>query len=209
MKSLFLGIILACDPMGPAGDQGSPSTAPGATRAGLETAGGVERLNLGALAAARETCDPSRVAEWDGGAESASSAWAGSPVVSDMRRGSLGDLVAASTGAGSRYERWRTAYPCALEAFEGRLAEQLRGKRIVLFTDYDGTLAPIVRDPELAFMSPSMRLIRESIDPAASHALLSSEFHCKVHREIRLDGGCDFTSTVRSALTADVILHPA
>lgn len=37
-----------------------------------------------------------------------------------------------------------------------------KGKRIVVFLDYDGTLSPIVSDPDCAFMS----------DPVSSFALL-------------------------------------
>jgi hypothetical protein len=42
------------------------------------------------------------------------------------------------------------------------MRQLLRGRRPVLFLDYDGTLAPIVSDPEKAFMAPGMREVRHS-----------------------------------------------
>lgn len=33
----------------------------------------------------------------------------------------------------------------------------MKGKQIVVFLDYDGTLSPIVSDPDRAFMSDQMR----------------------------------------------------
>lgn len=43
-------------------------------------------------------------------------------------------------------------HPSALDMFE-EIIEASRGKQIVVFLDYDGTLAPIVQDPDRAFMS--------------------------------------------------------
>jgi trehalose 6-phosphate phosphatase len=33
------------------------------------------------------------------------------------------------------------------------------GKRIVMFMDYDGTLSPIVTDPDMAFMTPEVTVL--------------------------------------------------
>lgn len=43
-------------------------------------------------------------------------------------------------------------YPSALNAFE-RIVVYGKGKKIVLFLDYDGTLSPIVDEPDNAIMS--------------------------------------------------------
>lgn len=43
-------------------------------------------------------------------------------------------------------------HPSALEMFE-KITEASGGKQIVIFLDYDGTLSPIVDDPDRAFMS--------------------------------------------------------
>ena len=49
-------------------------------------------------------------------------------------------------------------HPSALEWFEGVLAAAA-GKQIVMFLDYDGTLSPIVEDPERAVMTEEVSLL--------------------------------------------------
>lgn len=46
--------------------------------------------------------------------------------------------------------------PSALERFE-EIATRIEGKGIAVFLDYDGTLTPIVEDPDKAFLSDSMK----------------------------------------------------
>lgn len=43
-------------------------------------------------------------------------------------------------------------HPSAIDVFD-EIAYKARGKKIVTFLDYDGTLSPIVADPEKAFMT--------------------------------------------------------
>jgi trehalose 6-phosphate phosphatase len=52
--------------------------------------------------------------------------------------------------------RAQEKHPSALAAFESVLAAA-KGKKIVMFLDYDGTLSPIVRDPDSAVMSEEVR----------------------------------------------------
>ena len=47
-------------------------------------------------------------------------------------------------------------HPSALEYFEAVLAAA-KGKQIVMFLDYDGTLSPIVEDPDSAVMTEEVR----------------------------------------------------
>ena len=47
-------------------------------------------------------------------------------------------------------------YPSAIAFFE-KITDQAKGKRIALFLDYDGTLSPIVDNPDCAFMSDAVR----------------------------------------------------
>ncbi|XP_066370551.1 probable trehalose-phosphate phosphatase 4 [Miscanthus floridulus] len=54
------------------------------------------------------------------------------------------------------YDAWTRTHPSALGSFD-QIAAAAKGKRIVMFMDYDGTLSPIVTDPDMAFMSPEMR----------------------------------------------------
>lgn len=46
-------------------------------------------------------------------------------------------------------------HPSALDMFE-QIKDASKGKQIVMFLDYDGTLSPIVDDPDRAFMSESV-----------------------------------------------------
>lgn len=46
-------------------------------------------------------------------------------------------------------------YPSALRAFD-QMMNTAKGKRIVVFLDYDGTLSPIVADPDQAFMTDAV-----------------------------------------------------
>ena len=43
-------------------------------------------------------------------------------------------------------------HPCILTNFE-HFTSLIANKRVVVFLDYDGTLTPIVRNPDEAFMS--------------------------------------------------------
>jgi hypothetical protein len=47
--------------------------------------------------------------------------------------------------------------PSALGKFE-QIASASQGKKIVMFIDYDGTLSPIVADPDAAYMSDAVRI---------------------------------------------------
>ncbi|URE13675.1 glycosyl hydrolase [Musa troglodytarum] len=51
---------------------------------------------------------------------------------------------------------WVMRYPSALTMFE-HIMSASKGKQIVMFLDYDGTLSPIVNDPDSAFMSDAVR----------------------------------------------------
>lgn len=46
----------------------------------------------------------------------------------------------------------QTKHPSALDAF-GQMMSAAKGKDIVVFLDYDGTLSRIVQDPDKAFMT--------------------------------------------------------
>ena len=46
-------------------------------------------------------------------------------------------------------------HPSALDMFE-QITNASKGKQIVMFLDYDGTLSPIVDDPDRAFMSDAV-----------------------------------------------------
>lgn len=50
------------------------------------------------------------------------------------------------------FSYFQLKFPSAISSFE-KIIEYARNKKIVMFLDYDGTLSPIVDDPDRAFMS--------------------------------------------------------
>ncbi|KAF3642002.1 putative trehalose-phosphate phosphatase G [Capsicum annuum] len=50
------------------------------------------------------------------------------------------------------YSSWMFKYPSALSSFQ-QIVSHAKNKKIVIFLDYDGTLSPIVDDPDRAFIS--------------------------------------------------------
>lgn len=62
-------------------------------------------------------------------------------------------------------------YPSALSSFD-QITNYAKGKRIALFLDYDGTLSPIVDNPDCAFMSENVcDVIFSSILPSITSIL--------------------------------------
>lgn len=51
-------------------------------------------------------------------------------------------------------------HPSALENFKEIVAASM-GKRIVMFLDYDGTLSPIVDNPDCAFMDEEVSQVSD------------------------------------------------
>ncbi|KAG6576668.1 putative trehalose-phosphate phosphatase 4, partial [Cucurbita argyrosperma subsp. sororia] len=70
------------------------------------------------------------------------------------------------------YTSWLKQYPSGLESFES-IMKELPRKKIVVFLDYDGTLSPIVDDPDRAFMSPEVKefVKLRNLHYAGSHGL--------------------------------------
>ncbi|KAF3329267.1 putative trehalose-phosphate phosphatase 6 [Carex littledalei] len=80
---------------------------------------------------------------------------------------------------------WMRKHPSALSKFE-QIVSASKGKQIVMFLDYDGTLSPIVDDPDSAFMSESMRA---AVRDAASYfptAIVSGRCRDKVYDFVKL-----------------------
>lgn len=70
------------------------------------------------------------------------------------------------------YQSWQLKFPSALFSFE-KIIEYARNKKIVMFLDYDGTLSPIVDDPDRAFMSADMRFAVKSVAKHFPTAIIS------------------------------------
>ncbi|KAJ6386592.1 hypothetical protein OIU78_016503 [Salix suchowensis] len=83
------------------------------------------------------------------------------------------------------YRAWLLKYPSALASFE-QIASFAKGKKIALFLDYDGTLSPIVENPENAVMSEDMRSAVKEVAKYFPTAIISGRSRDKVHEFVGL-----------------------
>lgn len=80
---------------------------------------------------------------------------------------------------------WIAKHPSALYNFDD-IIEAANGKRIAVFLDYDGTLSPIVEDPEHAFMSDEMRAVVKEIAIYFPTAIITGRSREKVYEFVQL-----------------------
>ncbi|KAH0460566.1 hypothetical protein IEQ34_011229 [Dendrobium chrysotoxum] len=80
---------------------------------------------------------------------------------------------------------WNRRLPSALSRFE-EITTAAKGKKIAMFLDYDGTLSPIVDDPDSAFMSDSMRAAVKSIAKYFPTAIVTGRCRDKVFSFVQL-----------------------
>ncbi|GMI75640.1 trehalose-6-phosphate phosphatase A [Hibiscus trionum] len=113
------------------------------------------------------------------------------------------DLVSADTDVA--YRTWLLKYPSALASFE-QITNFANGKRIALFLDYDGTLSPIVDNPDCAFMSNEMRAALKDVAKCFPTAIISGRSRDKVYEFVGLtelnyagSHGMDIMSPVRQS----------
>ncbi|KAI4324901.1 hypothetical protein MLD38_030344 [Melastoma candidum] len=83
------------------------------------------------------------------------------------------------------YQTWMMKYPSALLSFE-QFASFTEGKRITLFLDYDGTLSPIVDNPDCAFMTDPMRASVRMAAKCFPTAIISGRSRDKVFEFVQL-----------------------
>ncbi|OEL17207.1 putative trehalose-phosphate phosphatase 6 [Dichanthelium oligosanthes] len=96
--------------------------------------------------------------------------------------------AAAALAAGvdeERYADWMAKHPSALSKFDQVVAAS-KGKQIVVFLDYDGTLSPIVDDPDAAYMSDTMRRAVRSVAKHFPTAIVSGRCRDKVFEFVKL-----------------------
>jgi trehalose 6-phosphate phosphatase len=112
----------------------------------------------------------------------------------------------ASSEADS-YFNWLLKYPSALTSFD-QITNYAKGKRIALFLDYDGTLSPIVDNPDCAFMSDNMRAAVKKVAEYFPTAIISGRSRDKVHEFVGLtelyyagSHGMDIIGPVRQSLS--------
>ncbi|XP_058104569.1 probable trehalose-phosphate phosphatase F isoform X1 [Magnolia sinica] len=123
--------------------------------------------------------------------------------------------VASDEREAGTYRSWQLKYPSALSSFE-QITNYAKGKRIALFLDYDGTLSPIVDNPERAFMSSAVSQMRDAVKNVADYfptAIISGRCRDKVLEFIGLtqlyyagSHGMDIMGPVTN--TASVDDHP-
>ncbi|KAL0312826.1 UNVERIFIED_CONTAM: putative trehalose-phosphate phosphatase F [Sesamum radiatum] len=83
------------------------------------------------------------------------------------------------------YQSWLVRYPSALNSFQ-TLMDRARNRKLVMFLDYDGTLSPIVDDPDRAFMSSEMRSALNSVTKHFPTAIISGRSRDKVYELVGL-----------------------
>ncbi|KAL9321621.1 hypothetical protein ACSQ67_009674 [Phaseolus vulgaris] len=119
-----------------------------------------------------------------------------------------------SHGVGSpdaAYSTWLLKFPSALTSFD-QISNCAKGKRIALFLDYDGTLSPIVDNPDCAFMSDNMRAAVKKVAEYFPTAIISGRRRDKVYEFVGLSDlyyagshGMDIIGPPRQSISGD---HP-
>ncbi|KAM7490908.1 hypothetical protein LguiA_033829 [Lonicera macranthoides] len=107
------------------------------------------------------------------------------------------------------YQSWMVKYPSALQCFE-KIMNYAKKKKVVMFLDYDGTLSPIVDDPDRAFMSADMRSAVKSVAKYFPTAIISGRSRDKVYELVGLtelyyagSHGMDIMFPVRETVSTD------
>ncbi|KAH9678374.1 Trehalose-phosphate phosphatase A [Citrus sinensis] len=115
----------------------------------------------------------------------------------------------SSTDTDVAYRTWQRQYPSALTSFE-QIVKSAKGKRIALFLDYDGTLSPIVDNPDCAFMSDAMRAVVKNVAKYFPTAIISGRSRDKVYEFVGLaelyyagSHGMDIMGPVRQSIPND------
>lgn len=83
------------------------------------------------------------------------------------------------------YSSWMLKYPSALNSFQ-LIANHAKNKKIAIFLDYDGTLSPIVEDPDSATMTPEMRSAVKNVAMYFPTAIISGRSRDKVYELVAL-----------------------
>ncbi|KDP22419.1 hypothetical protein JCGZ_26250 [Jatropha curcas] len=132
-----------------------------------------------------------------------------SPTHKRLTKGLSNELSTSDTDLA--YRTWMLKYPSALASFE-QISNFAKGKRIALFLDYDGTLSPIVDNPDCAFMSNAMRSAVRKVAKCFPTAIISGRSRDKVYEFVGLkelyyagSHGMDIMGPVRQSVSDD---HP-
>ncbi|KAM7531149.1 hypothetical protein LguiB_034559 [Lonicera macranthoides] len=119
------------------------------------------------------------------------------------------NVEVASDDRDCSYHSWMVNYPSALNSFES-IIKCATNKKVVIFLDYDGTLSPIVDDPDRAFMSDNMRSAVRSTAKYFPTAIISGRNRDKVYELVGLtelyyagSHGMDIMFSVKGSMSTD------
>ncbi|GJN40755.1 hypothetical protein PR202_gn00053 [Eleusine coracana subsp. coracana] len=140
-----------------------------------------------------ESCRKMAAAQIDLGA-AVTGSWLDSMKASSPRHRLMAPVVGA---ADAEHDDWmvrffrpdekmeKERHPSALSRFD-LLASAAKGKQIAVFLDYDGTLSPIVEDPDRAVMTDEMRDAVRGVAARFPTAIVSGRCRDKVFGFVRL-----------------------
>ncbi|RWW29781.1 hypothetical protein GW17_00005687 [Ensete ventricosum] len=103
----------------------------------------------------------------------------------ELGGGRISAWVDSMKASSPTHDKGDMRYPSALSKFE-HIVSASKGKQIVMFLDYDGTLSPIVDDPDSAFMSDAMRAAVRDVARCFPTAIVSGRCLDKVINFVRL-----------------------
>ncbi|GMJ06462.1 trehalose-6-phosphate phosphatase D [Hibiscus trionum] len=104
----------------------------------------------------------------------------------DDDNGTNGNLTFVNPPDVAAYASWLVKHPSALNMFDS-ITKEAKGKRVVVFLDYDGTLSPIVEDPDKAFMSAEMRMAVREVAKYFPTSIISGRSREKVKEFVQLN----------------------
>ncbi|XP_050224404.1 probable trehalose-phosphate phosphatase C isoform X2 [Mercurialis annua] len=111
------------------------------------------------------------------------------------------------------YNSWMEEHPSALGSFD-QMMRAAKGKKIAIFLDYDGTLSPIVDNPDHAFMSDEMRAAVREVSKYFPTAIISGRSRDKVKEFVKLSNvyyagshGMDIMAPPRPVKSCDGKCH--
>ncbi|WOK94018.1 hypothetical protein Cni_G02720 [Canna indica] len=103
------------------------------------------------------------------------SAWVDSTKASSPTHAAAGASTTSMdtpTPTPTEQSTWIVRHPSALDEFE-QITSAAKGKKVVMFLDYDGTLSPVIDDPDSAFMSDAMRVAVRNVARLFPTAIVS------------------------------------
>ncbi|CAA2970318.1 probable trehalose-phosphate phosphatase F [Olea europaea subsp. europaea] len=95
------------------------------------------------------------------------------------------DEEVASDDGDIIYRAWTIKYPSALNSFQ-QIMNRAKNRKLVVFLDYDGTLSPIVDNPDRAFMSADMHSAVKRVAKYFPTAIISGRSRDKVYELVGL-----------------------